>query len=76
MANDEHFSVIGTRPPRVDAAEKVTGRAKYWVGRAVAGDGLRKVLRSPHAHARIVSIDTRAAESLRECTRWSRPPIC
>ncbi len=64
MANNKNFSVIGTRPPRVDAAEKVTGRAKYGSDAQLPGMAYGKVLRSPHAHARIVSIDTHAAESL------------
>ncbi|MBN1874629.1 MAG: xanthine dehydrogenase family protein molybdopterin-binding subunit [Anaerolineae bacterium] len=58
------FSVIGTRPPRVDAAEKVIGRAKYGMDAQVPGVTYGKVLRSPHAHARIVSIDTGKAEAL------------
>ena len=60
----EQFSVIGTRPVRHDGSDKVTGRAKY--GADVYPTGLMhgKVLRSPHAHARIKSIDTSKAEAL------------
>ncbi len=56
------YKVVGTRPIRHDGIEKVTGRAKY--GADVHPPGLLhgKVLRSPHAHARVLSID--AAEAL------------
>src|SRR5690349_12284348 len=52
------YKVIGTRPIRHDGADKVTGRAIY--GNDVQLTGLihGKVLRSPHAHAKIKSIDT------------------
>lgn len=58
------FRVIGTRPIRHDGVDKVTGRAVY--GNDVQLPGLfhGKVLRSPHAHARIRSIDTSAAAAL------------
>jgi len=58
------FKVIGTRPVRPDGVEKVTGRALY--GADVHPPGLiyGKVLRSPHAHARIVRIDTSEAERM------------
>ncbi|MBM3944455.1 MAG: xanthine dehydrogenase family protein molybdopterin-binding subunit [SAR202 cluster bacterium] len=58
------YDVIGTRPIRHDGADKVTGRAKY--GADVQLNGLLhgKILRSPHAHARIKSIDTSKAEKL------------
>jgi xanthine dehydrogenase molybdenum-binding subunit len=58
------YKVIGTRPIRHDGADKVTGRAIY--GNDVQMTGLihGKVLRSPHAHAKIKSIDTSAAEKL------------
>ncbi|MBV8087195.1 MAG: xanthine dehydrogenase family protein molybdopterin-binding subunit, partial [Chloroflexi bacterium] len=58
------YKVIGTRPIRHDGVEKVTGRAQY--GADVRPTGLLRgrVLRSPHAHARIRSIDTSAAEAL------------
>ncbi|HEY7676389.1 MAG TPA: molybdopterin cofactor-binding domain-containing protein, partial [Candidatus Methylomirabilis sp.] len=47
--------------PRKDAREKVTGRAAYTVDLRVPGMVDGWVLRSPHSHARIVSIDTAAA---------------
>ena len=54
--------VVGTRPIRPDGLEKVTGRALY--GADINLDGLVHgvVLRSPHVHARIKSIDITAAE--------------
>jgi len=64
MNNRKKFSVIGTRPPRVDAADKVTGRAKYGTDVQLPGMLYGKVLRSPHAHARILSIDIHKAEAL------------
>lgn len=60
----KEYSVIGKTVPKVDAYEKATGRARY------AGDIKMpnllhgKILRSPHAHARIVKIDTSKAEAL------------
>ncbi len=58
------FSVIGKRLPRVDAVEKVTGRAKYAADLELPGMLYGKVLRSPYAHARILNIDTSKAERL------------
>ncbi|MBV6434376.1 MAG: putative xanthine dehydrogenase molybdenum-binding subunit XdhA [Bryobacteraceae bacterium] len=58
------YSVIGTRPIRHDGADKVTGRALYGGDFQIAGLLYGHVLRSPHAHARIVRIDTRKAEAL------------
>src|SRR5215813_1005897 len=58
------FKVIGTRPIRHDGVDKVTGRAKYGADISLPGMLHAKVLRSPHAHARIKSIDTSAAKTL------------
>jgi carbon-monoxide dehydrogenase large subunit len=52
---------VGTRAPRVDSVEKVTGGAIYGVDVALPGMLHGAVLRSPFPHARIVSIDTSAA---------------
>jgi xanthine dehydrogenase molybdenum-binding subunit len=52
-----NFKVIGTRPIRHDGADKVTGRAKYGADYAFPGMLHGKVLRSPHAHANIKSIN-------------------
>ncbi len=58
------YNVVGTRPVRHDGADKVTGRALYGADFDTAGLLHGKVLRSPHAHANIRSIDTSAAEAL------------
>ncbi|MGZ8489974.1 MAG: xanthine dehydrogenase family protein molybdopterin-binding subunit, partial [Candidatus Binatia bacterium] len=65
MSTDKRsFSVVGNSVPRVDGADKVTGRAKYVADLVIPGMIEGKFLRSPYAHARIVSIDTREAEAL------------
>ncbi len=56
--------VIGTRTPKVDGVEKVTGRAQYGADVQLSGLLVGRILPSPFAHARIVSIDTSAAEAL------------
>lgn len=56
------FSVIGTNVQRVDALEKVTGKAKYSLDLELPGMLYGKVLRSPYPHAKIVRIDTSRAE--------------
>jgi CO/xanthine dehydrogenase Mo-binding subunit len=56
--------VIGTRPIRPDGVDKVTGRAIYGADVKFPGMLYGKVLRSPHAHARIRRIDTSAAQWL------------
>ena len=60
----EVFDVVGTRPVRHDGADKVTGRALYGADFLTAGLLHGKILRSPHAHARIKSIDTSKAEAV------------
>jgi xanthine dehydrogenase YagR molybdenum-binding subunit len=57
-------SLIGKRVTRVDAPAKVSGRAKYTYDVKRPGMLFGKILRSPYAHAKIVSIDTTAAEKL------------
>jgi CO/xanthine dehydrogenase Mo-binding subunit len=60
-ASGQEYKVIGTRPIRHDGADKVTGRAKYANDTNMSAMLHGKILRSPHAHARIKSIDTSAA---------------
>ncbi len=60
----KQYKVLGTRPVRHDGADKVTGRAVYGADFKIPGLVHGKILRSPHAHARILSIDTSAAEKL------------
>ena len=55
---------IGKRPVRPDGVDKVTGRAKFGADMSLPDMLFGKVLRSPHAHARIKSIDTSKAEAL------------
>jgi 4-hydroxybenzoyl-CoA reductase subunit alpha len=59
------YSVIGKRLPRVDAHEKVIGQAKYAGDYSMPGMLWCKILRAPHAHARILQIDASRAEKLR-----------
>lgn len=59
---DRSYKVIGTRPVRPDGVEKVTGKAQYGADINLPGLIYGRILRSPHAHARILSIDTSAAE--------------
>lgn len=58
------FKWVGKRNPRPDGVDKVTGRAKYGSDMYMAGTLFGKVLRSPHAHAILKSIDTSEAEKL------------
>jgi CO/xanthine dehydrogenase Mo-binding subunit len=57
----QDFKVIGTRPIRHDGVDKVTGRAKYGADYSFPNMLHGKVLRSPHAHARIKSINVEKA---------------
>ncbi len=63
-ASTQEFKVIGTRPVRHDGIDKVTGRAKYGADLSFPDLLHGKVLRSPHAHARIKSIDVSKALKL------------
>src|ERR1700676_2076525 len=58
------FKWVGTRPVRPDGVPKVTGRALYGADLTMPGMLVGRVLRSPHAHARIRSIDTAKAAAL------------
>src|SRR5580692_13135792 len=60
----EHRILIGKRISRVDAPFKVSGRAKYTYDYHGANMLFGKILRAPYAKAKIVSIDTSAAEKL------------
>ena len=57
--------VVGKRLPRVDAKERVTGQAIYPADLSLPGMVHAKLLRSPHAHARIRSIDVAQAQALK-----------
>jgi xanthine dehydrogenase molybdenum-binding subunit len=58
------FRVIGRRTPKVDAIDKVTGRAQFGADVALPRLLIGKVLRGPYAHARIRRIDTSKAAAL------------
>ena len=58
------YAIIGKRMPRVDSRAKVMGKAKFTADLKLPGMLVGKILRSPLAHARILSIDTTKAESL------------
>ena len=58
----EKPTLIGTDVKRVDGPVKATGRAKYSYDIKRPGMLWAKILRSPHAHARIKSLDVAAAE--------------
>jgi CO/xanthine dehydrogenase Mo-binding subunit len=58
------LKVVGTRPIRPDGVDKVIGRAAFGADMVMPGMLWGKVKRSPHAHARILSIDTAKARAL------------
>lgn len=60
----DHRTLIGKRISRVDSPVKVSGRAKYTYDYHATGMLFGKVLRSPYAKARVVSIDTSTAEKM------------
>jgi xanthine dehydrogenase molybdenum-binding subunit len=60
----KNYNVVGQSVRRLDAAEKATGTAVFSSDFTLPGMLYGKVLRSPYAHARIVSIDTTEAEKL------------
>ncbi|HLJ27025.1 MAG TPA: xanthine dehydrogenase family protein molybdopterin-binding subunit [Candidatus Angelobacter sp.] len=60
----EKRAFIGKRISRVDGPDKVSGRAKYTYDLHQPGMLYGKVVRCPYAHAKVVSIDTSAAESM------------
>ena len=58
------FKTIGKSEPRRDSPEKLTGAAKYTADVQLPGMLFGKILRSPHPHARILSINVDAARNL------------
>jgi len=62
LEKPNQFKVVGTSPLRHDGVDKVTGRAAYGADIRLPGMLYGAVLRSPHAHANILSIDTSEAE--------------
>ncbi len=64
VLSNEEFDTVGSRPVRPDGLDKVTGRARYSADVHLPGMLHGKLLRSPHAHARIRSIDATRALAL------------
>ena len=60
----ESYKVVGSRPVRPDGVDKVNGRAIYGADIRLPRSLFGRVLRSPHAHARILSIDASQAAAL------------
>src|SRR6266851_1062802 len=56
--------LIGKKTQRLDGPDKATGRAKYSFDKNLQGMLFGKILRCPHAHAKVTSIDTTAAEKM------------
>ncbi len=63
-ASGKTLKYVGTRGPRADGIDKVTGRARFGADMHAPNMLVGKVLRSPHPHARIRSIDTSKAQAL------------
>lgn len=61
----DDFKVVGTRVKRPDGVDKVTGKAKFGADVVAPGMLHAAIVRSPHAHARIVKIDTSKAEAMK-----------
>ncbi|MFY9971602.1 MAG: 4-hydroxybenzoyl-CoA reductase subunit alpha [Roseiarcus sp.] len=64
MLKKNRIGSVGVRTPLIDGVEKVTGKARFTADLPAPGALCGRVLRSPVPHARIVSIDTSAAEAL------------
>lgn len=60
-----NFKYVGTSPDRPDGVDKVTGRALFGADAHAPGMLFAAIVRSPHAHARILNIDTSKAEALK-----------
>ncbi|MDA4848541.1 xanthine dehydrogenase family protein molybdopterin-binding subunit [Hoeflea poritis] len=59
-----YYKEIGTRPIRPDGVEKVTGSARFGDDFTLPGTLVGKILRSPHPHARLISVDTSNAKKI------------
>jgi len=64
VAEATKYKVIGTRPVRHDGVDKVTGRAIYGADVQMSGLLHGRILRSPHAHARIKKLDVSKAAAV------------
>ncbi len=63
-SNGASYRWVGTRPVRHDGIDKVAGKARFAADLVLPGMLYGHILRSPHPHARIVSIDTSKAASM------------
>src|SRR4051812_36523055 len=63
--SEKELKIVGPSPVRPDGVPKVTGLANYGADFVLPGMLWGKILRSPHAHARIRKIDTSKAEALK-----------
>jgi xanthine dehydrogenase YagR molybdenum-binding subunit len=62
LAVNASLAVVGKRTPRIDGRLKVTGAARYTADIKLPGMLYARIVTSPHPHARVLSIDTSAAE--------------
>ena len=62
LPTNDRLAVIGKSVPRINGRAKVTGAARFTVDIKLPGMLHARLLRSPHAHAQVISVDTRAAE--------------
>ena len=62
--SDRKFKQVGSRPIRHDGLDKVTGRARFGADFTLPGTLQGVFVRSPHAHAKILGIDTSKAEKV------------
>lgn len=60
----DQLQVVGKRVPMIDGPARVTASAQYTQDVVLPGMLYGKILRSPHAHARILRLDTSRAEQL------------
>src|SRR5262245_6674386 len=64
MSGEERPSVLGRHLPKLNSVPAVTGRNEYTVDLSLPGMLYARILRSPHAHARIVRLDVGRARAL------------
>jgi len=64
VLSNQEFDSVGSTPVRHDGADKVTGRARYGADNNMPGMLYGRILRSPHAHAIIKSVDASEAEKM------------
>ena len=64
ILSNKEYNIVGKRAERQDAYDKVTGKARYGADVNLPGLLHGKILRSPHSHARIISIDASKAMAI------------